>query len=141
MNTLKLLTLLSVICCLSYSAASEPAGTETSEDAELRQLLESWRDTLKGAVEIQRIRVGQGNMSITDFRRTNAELQSAELELARTKAERIDILESSIKEWRALEDRLLAMQAAGLLDRGADLLVKADRIKVEIALYRVRNGE
>lgn len=111
------------------------------EDSELRALLEARRDVLKQAVEILNTSFRQGITSPNAVIAANVALLEAELELAKSKEERLLVLQQLLEHHKQLEQQTEKMFEATLGRREDCLAAKAARLKAEIALHKARKAE
>lgn len=111
------------------------------EDPELRALLEARRDTMKELVRIKESASEVGAGSVREVAVANIALAEAELELARSKDQRIAILEQLLERQRELEQVQQAMRDSGAGQHEDFFAAKAARLKAEIELHKARNAE
>ena len=119
-----------------YGQAQRPLNSEV--DKELRALLIARRDVLKdldAMVSVRRMatdmHIGPGDIGrISQIRQ---ELYRAELELADSKEDRIEILTKALEKQAEAED---FAEARGNDGRDEVFSLKADRIRIEIELHK-----
>ena len=120
------------------------AVTQDPEDKELRALLTSRRDALHDALKAvlanQGVRFPQGSGESSEHADLIMELMNVDLELSRTKEERIAITEAILALIIKREEYQEAQIRAGLDRTSAMLITKANRLKVEIELHKARKA-
>ena len=116
------------------------AVTQESEDKELRVLLTSRRDALKAVLQNRFTRFQQGTEEFGVYADIIIETMKVDLELARTKEERIAVIESFLAMLVDREKRLEAMANAQLAGSSSLFIARADRLKVEIELHKARKA-
>lgn len=138
-TTVVVLVLASIIGLFDCSHPSM-AVSEESEDKELRGLLMARRDALK-AVLADRVKLLQrGTEDSPAYADLIIELMNVDLELAKTKNERIAIVESSLEMFVEREKLQEAKVKASLSSSASLSIAKADRLKLEIELYKARKA-
>ena len=116
------------------------AVTQESEDKELRALLESRRDALRAVVLNQHDGIQTGRGESPQYDEMMIEVMNVELELARTKEERIAIIEATLAGFIKREEIQEAKFNAGVGGASVILITKATRLKVEIELHKARKA-
>lgn len=116
------------------------AVTQESEDKELRTLLESRRDVLKAVLQNQLALLHQGDAESPAYADMVIEVMNVDLELARTKDERIAIIEASLAMLVDREKYQEAKVNAALGSSSSLFIAQADRLKVEIELHKARKA-
>ena len=129
-----------LIVGLMHFGEDSLAVTQESEDKELRALLTSRRDALTAIVVNQHARFQTGQQKFSAYADMVIEMMNVDLELARTKKERIAIIEASLATLVDGEKSLEAKFKIGLSDSPEVLIAKAARLKVEIELYKARKA-
>jgi hypothetical protein len=119
-----------------WPAAALPQAAG-GDSAKVRGLLKDRLAVLRQAAAIAAEAHRRGE-PYSQLARANRAVRRAELELCTTDAERAAVLEKALAGAREAEDQAQAMHKAGLVDGRAPLQAKADRLKAEIALERVR---
>lgn len=138
-TTVVVLVLVSIIGLFDCSHPSM-AVTQESEDKELRGLLMARRNALK-AVLADRVKLfQQGTEDSPAYADLIIELMNVDLELAKTKNERIAIVESSLEMFVEREKLQEAKVKANLSSSALLSIAKADRLKLEIELYKARKA-
>ena len=126
---------------LANSRSQSSAVTQEPEDKELRALLESRRDALKSVLKTQRERGRQGSEGSLGIAGIVSDLMDVELELARTKEERIAIIEASLAMHVQIEQDRESAVKARVVSRSDFLVFKADGLKIEIELYKAKKDK
>ena len=116
------------------------AVTQESEDKELRALLTSRRDALKTVLQNHLAMMEQDYAESPMYADFIVEMMHVDLELARTKDERIAIIEASLAMLVDREKHKEAMVDAALESPSLLFIAKADRLKVEIELHKARKA-
>lgn len=106
-------------------------------------LLKERRDTLRQLAQDVEQCYRAGRATLDSLIRASNLLLEAELDLAKTKAERIAIYEKLVANLRQLEKAAEARHQAGAPGGGVSevLSAKADRLKAEIQLAREKEGD
>ncbi len=138
-RTILFLVLVMIVGLIHFGEDSL-AVTQESEDKELRVLLTSRRDALKAILQNRFTRFQQGTEEFVMYADIVIEMMKVDLELARTKEERIAVIEASLEMLVDREKRLEAMVDAALESSSLLLIAKADRLKVEIELHKARKA-
>jgi hypothetical protein len=133
------LVLLLIVGLIPFGQGSL-AVTQESEDKELRALLKSRREALKVIVANQHTRLHLGREGFSAYADLIIEMMHVDVELARSKQERIAVIEASLGILVDAEDRLEAQFKNGLSDSSEVLIAKADRLKVEIELHKAQKA-
>ena len=133
-----LLCVLATSVCLVMLSQSATSQTEqnTLSDKKLNSLLEELRDTRRQIVEWIELRYSQGNASLDNVIQARIELLDAELDIAKTKAERVRVREEQVKNFLELENLLTQRHKNGEITNVEILAVKAVRLEAEIQLLR-----
>ena len=131
---------LALIVGLIHFGEDSLAVTQESEDKELRVLLTSRRDALKAVLQNRFTRFQQGTEEFGVYADIIIETMKVDLELARTKEERIAVIESFLAMLVDREKRLEAMANAQLAGSSSLFIARADRLKVEIELHKARKA-
>jgi hypothetical protein len=119
---------------------SSMAVTQESEDKELRALLTARREALKSVMADHVARFQQGTEDSPANADLVMELMHVDLELARTKNDRIAIIESSLETLVEREKFVEAKVKASLSSSTSLSMAKADRLKLEIELHKARKA-
>jgi hypothetical protein len=136
-----ILCLVSVLIVgLIHFSEDSLAVTQESEDKELRALLTSRRDALRAIVLNQHARIQTGTEDLREYDEMVIEAMNVELELARTKEERIAIIEAILAGFVKREEYQEAKLNAGVGGTSVMLITKATRLKVEIELHKARKA-
>lgn len=124
-----------------YLFAAQPSQAESTKD--INTLMVERRDVLVKLVEILRNRHQQGIIPIDTFYQAQNDLLSVELELAKTREDRLAALNSQLTNFRSLEQRALELQKVGTRGGEPDavLTATAQRLKVEIQILREQSVE
>lgn len=121
---------------LSRSVTGSPFHQE-SDNHQLRMLLEARRDTLKRLVELVNMEVEGGHAVHTEQSAANLLLTEAELEVARSPAERIACFEKALEFYKEIERQVKARAEIGAVKAVDVLLVRAARLKAEVELKKI----
>lgn len=112
----------------------------TVTDNELRMLLVARRDVLNEALESAIASLdasdGRGVGDLWVIEALQSELSKAELELAESKQDRIDVLTQALERISFFEEQLVSRGEPKL----HHLRVKAERLRVEIELHKVKKS-
>lgn len=138
-RTILSLVLVMIVGLIRFGEGSL-AVTQESEDKELRALLESRRDALRSVVADQHTRLQIGTAELPVYDEMIIEVMNVELELARTKEERIAIIEATLAGFIKREEYHEAKFNAGVGGTSVILITKATRLKVEIELHKARKA-
>ena len=133
-----------VLCVLATSICivifSQPATSQSEQNAisdkKLNSLLAERRDTLRQIVNLVEKGHSEGSESLDNVIRARNELLDAELDIAKTNAERVRIREEQVKNFRDLENVLTQLYKNGETTNIELLEVKAVRLEAEIELLR-----
>ena len=133
-----LLCVLATSVCLVMLSQSATSQTEQStiSDKKLNSLLAELRDTRRQIVEWIELRYRQGNASLDNVIQARIELLGAELDIAKTKAERVRVRQEQVKNFLELENLLSQRHKNGEITNVEILAVKAVRLEAEIQLLR-----
>lgn len=119
---------------LSFAAQSPQAG----KAKDINILMEERRDVLAKIVDVLKRRNQQGLTQLDAVCRAHNELLSAELELAKTREDRLAALNSQLANFQTLENQALEYQKLGV--RGGEVEVvlsaTAGRLQAEIQILR-----
>ena len=123
---------------------SQPAQRADAE--KMNRLMLERRDVLRKIVEVlmSRHRGGIGNKgNFDDVYRAQSELLRAELELAKTKEDRLAVLNSQLANCQSLESLVIQMQKVGVRggEAGNVLVATAARLQAEIQILRESGTE
>ena len=131
---------LAIVCCASAlvagSAARAQQANESDSRSELTRLLTKRRDTLQMRVELLEQRLAQSDAMIDSVVTARNQLLDANLQLATTKNQRLDILRKRIENMRGLEDATKQRHEDGKTTMVSVLAVTAGRLQAEIDLAR-----
>jgi hypothetical protein len=125
-----------VIVVASAIAADWPASRHDGASAQLESLLKERRDVVRKLVEIVNRRYQTGMVTQESVILASNLLLDAELELARTKAERIAVCQKLVGNLRQLEQAAEARHERTMGSADDVLKAKAARLKAEIQLVR-----
>ncbi len=127
---------------LTRGGQGEKATVPDPSDAKKESLLKERRDTLRELVRLTEARYRSGRATLDFVIRASNQLLEAELDQAKTKAERIAIYDKLIANLRELEKILEARQKVGAPGGDmADLLdARTARLKAEIQLSQERSA-
>lgn len=129
-----------LIAGLMHVGKDSFAVTQESEDKELRALLESRRDALRTVLQNHLAMMEQDYAEPPMYADLIVEIMHVDLELARTKEERIAIIEEPfamlVKREKDQKDRV----DAALESESSLFIARADRLKVEIELHKARKA-
>lgn len=112
-------------------------GSDADTDSlSVQDLLVERRDTLKTLVEHVKAQYRAGDATYDSVVAATNSLLEAQLDLATTKTERIEIRKSMVENLRAVEQRLESRRESGLPSWDEYLRAKAARLLAEIRLAR-----
>lgn len=131
---------LASIAGLMYCGDESLAGIQEPEDKELQAWLEARRDTLNKVLAILKAQADAGQGSIIELSRANTLLLEAELEAASSQKEATECFERALEVQAGIEETFKAMEEVGVGSWGDRLMATADRMKVEIDLYKAKKG-
>jgi hypothetical protein len=116
--------------------AAQPAQKADAE--KIKRLMLERRDTLLKIVETFRSRYERGTMKIDAVYRAQSDLLNAELDLAKTREERLAALNSQLANCQAIEARALELQKVGALGGEVEFVLTATaaRLQAEIQILR-----
>ena len=140
MKTTMVVLLLASISGLVYCSHLGMADTQKPEDKELRALLTARRDALKAVMADHVARFQQDTEDSPANAALIMELMHVDLELARTKSERLAIIEASLEILVERETFQEAKVKASLSSSTSLSMAKADRLKLEIELHKARKA-
>jgi hypothetical protein len=125
---------------IAWLASPDTDAQQTDQiqnDKELQQLLSQRRGVLKERFDIIKAGHDDGRHSYKRVISAQDMLLNAELELASTKADRIEIYRKRIENFRFLEELATARVKKALATADEKLLATANRIQAEIDCIRV----
>ena len=129
-----------VVASLAVLLSSQTAGSQdkkpTSPENKINSLLVERRDTLRQLVDSVTAQYKAGRTTLDNVIRARNGLLDAELEIAKTKTERIRIHEERVKNFRDLENAIKRRYTVGKGTYEEMLTAKAARLKSEIELLR-----
>lgn len=133
-----LCVLASSTCIVIFSqTAVSQTQQEAASDKRLNSLLTERRDTLRQVVDLVIVEYRGGAGTIEEIIQAQNALLDAELDIAKTNAERVRIREEQVKNFRELENLLKQRHESGSGITKSELLVaKATRLEAEINLLR-----
>ncbi len=134
-------------CLVAVATSGQPAPApqpqeQATSERHIHDLLVQRRDTLRQLLESLQVNyeagAGQGAATLGDLVRAREELFKAELELAQTKAERLQIHQSRLESLRQVEAIVQARYMVRTMGGSADKLyaAQAARLAAEIDLAR-----
>ncbi|QDU36157.1 hypothetical protein Mal4_04400 [Maioricimonas rarisocia] len=141
MQSTSTLTIVMLACCLVALTHSPPVRSQQPESPRserLQALLTERRDTLRELLEVVTLRHQQGLASIDELVRTRSVVIDAELELAKTRADRLSLLQQQVDNLRELEELTRKRYESSQIPLGPTLTAKAARLAAAIDLERVR---
>ena len=120
---------------------SQPAQRADAE--KMNRLMLERRDVLRKIVEVFMSRHQGGMVKFDDVYRAQSELLRAELELAKTKEDRLAVLNSQLANCQSLESLVIQMQKVGVRggEAGNVLVATAARLQAEIQILRESGTE
>lgn len=125
---------------MSQRSHPHPQTPAIVTDNELRKLLEARRDVLKEALESAGVylqaRQERGVEDLWQIVKLAVELSKAELELAESKQDRIDVLTHALEVVAELEEQLTSRGESRIVQ----LQLKAERLRIEIELHKVKKS-
>ena len=131
---------LAIVCCaialVAGSAARAQQASKSDARSELTRLLTQRRDTLQMRVELLEQRLAQSEATIDSVVTARNQLLDANLQLATTKKQRLEILRKRIDNMRELEDAMKQRHEDGKTTMVSVLAVTAGRLQAEIDLAR-----
>jgi len=145
MNSRLLLTLIVVAAgffCVSLAKPAQSQDQPEPKNAQLEKLLIERRDTARELVAAVEAEYAVGAETVGALVRAQNVLLDAELDLAKTKPERIRIHEQRVKNLRRVEAEIAAKAKLGVAGAStADLKsAQVSRLTAEIELERERAG-
>jgi hypothetical protein len=130
------LLLAALVLAATTRLLGEPAPSKTGDSAEIKTLLVQRRDHLRKAVTAMRAEFEAGRRTLQSVFGTMKQLRDAELELARTPAERqaahLELFKAAVE----IDELLLVAFEAGRVSPTEFHAVRAERLKAEIDLRR-----
>ncbi|MEX1040660.1 MAG: hypothetical protein WDZ51_08525 [Pirellulaceae bacterium] len=138
---LLIITVLGVGLGLLFGTAVTSAENTESQDTEVRKLLLQKRDILQQQVKhfTQAHLMGKANYG--EVLDAQMEVLGVELELAGSKADRIAVLESRVKNRQVLEVQMESQFRTGGVTQDKILTAKTEQIDAQIALLREKARE
>jgi len=133
--------ILSVILLDNAGAADPSPAKPGGPPKTIETLLIERRDTLRTAVHWRDAQYASGSIDLPVVIRAKQALANAELEVARTKAERLAVRQKQIDNLRELEHVVEHRVQAGIVSEVDVLEIKAERLKAEIDLLREQGRE
>ena len=134
-SLLYLIVVLSIACVAGSFTIAQQA-TESDSHAALNELLTKRRDTLKQRVDVLEQMHADGSLSLTAVLAGRDQLLDAELQLAKTKEQRLTLYQKRLDNMRALEDMVKKRYEAGQITLDSTLSARAARLQAEIDLLR-----
>lgn len=129
-----------VVASLGVMLSSQTAGSQdekpTSPENKINSLMVERRDTLRQLVDSVTAQYKAGRTTLDNVIRARNGLLDAELEIAKTKTERIRIHEERVKNFRDLENAIKQRYTVGKGTHEEMLTAKAARLKSEIEFLR-----
>ena len=126
------------IACLAFSFTIAQQATESDSHAALNELLTKRRDTLKTRVDVLEQMHADGRLPLTTVVAGRDQLLDAELQLAKTKEQRLLLYQKRIENMRALEDTIKRRYENGRSSLESALSATAARLQAEIDLLRAK---
>ncbi len=126
------------VVVVSAIAADTPRPASSEASKQLESLLQERRDTCRKLVEYVESQRRTGQVDIPSWIRASNQLVEAELDMAKTKAERIALRQKLVANLKQAEEFAEARDKMGFgLDTAkTSLETKAARLKAEIELAR-----
>ena len=121
------------------AGASEPGVAEgrNSRESELQQLLTERKKVLSRIVESMKLFLDSGRAGIDEYRDANIALLRAEMDLCKTRNERLDILQKIVQFHTECEAQVARRAAAEGRATGMDVnKAKVARLEAQIELAR-----
>jgi hypothetical protein len=134
------------IVSFSKNGGEQPAkelstcNVQAVEDGELRKLLEAYRDSVAQAIVAKTASSRRGQFDDRELSHLIRDHVDACLELAKTKAERMEIMETYLKQATAVNVEAKAKAEAEIGSHLYALLTTTERIRAEIALHKERKA-
>ena len=140
MKSIAIALLCVLAACLGVVACSQPAESQeerqTSSDNKISDLLAQRRDTLHQLVEWVVAQRNDGAAALGDVIQAKNDLLDAELDIAKTKKERIRIRKEQVENFRLLENAMTFQHKEGGIAGNEVWVAKAARLEAEIKLLR-----
>lgn len=124
------------IACVAGSFTIAQQTTESDSQAVLNELLKKRRDTLAERVVALEKKLAEGQLKIESVVAARDQLLDAELQLVKTKKQRVAIYQKRIDNMRELEASLKLQYENGIATPESLLLATAARLQAEIDLAR-----
>jgi hypothetical protein len=144
MKSITTFSALALAVFFSFVLMSRPVESQDSRpaaaDVKINKLQVERRDTLRRLLEVVTVRHRAGQGTVDNVIRAQAGLLDAELQLARTKEERIRMHEERVKNARGLENVLEHQYTAAHVSIDQWLTAKAARLQAEIDLLHEQAG-
>ena len=129
-----------LVASLGVLLCNQPAESQDQQQAapdnRINSLLAERRETLRQLVDAITARYTAGHRTLDNVIHARNGLLDAELEMAKTSAERIQIHEDRVQNFRALENAVKQRHKAGQATIDEMLVAKAARLEAEIELLR-----
>ncbi len=143
---MKLRSSIALVAILSIAGVAGSFGyaqqeTESDSRAVLNELLTERRDTLAKRVVTLETKFAQGQLIIDAVIAARDQLLDAELQLVKTKKQRVAIYQKRIDNMRELEDSVKRRLDNGLATPESLLSATAARLQAEIDLVREGDGD
>ena len=136
----KLIVLLSALFLVSATQAqAEPPAKNTATQVE--SLMKERRDVLQNIAQMLNAQYRVGTAGIDRVVSATNKLADAELELAKTKDERIAVCRKQVESCRDFEKLCQARHEVGIVTQADVLIATAERLKAEIQLLREQAGD
>ena len=126
------------IACVAGSFTVAQQATESDSHAALNELLTKRRDTLKTRVEVLEQMHANGRLNLTTVLAGRDQLLDAELQLSKTKEQRLTLYQMRIENMRAIEDTVKRRYENGRSSLESVLSATAARLQAEIDLLRAQ---
>ena len=139
-SSIALIVILSTVS-VADSFAFAQQETESDSSVVLNELLTERRDTLAKRLATLETKSAQGQLKIDAVIAARDQLLDAELQLAKTKEQRLAIFQKRIDNMRELEDSVKLQNENGLATPESLLAATAARLQAEIDLVRERGGD
>lgn len=127
--------LVAIVCFSTWTNAQNDAAKPNDN---LRRLLNARCDTLQERVDALEVAFSNRKVDIDHVLRAECDLLDAKLELATQRAQRVAILEEVVTKMRRIEDVTAQLVQSGNVPSYDLMLAKAERLKAEVKLLRVR---
>jgi outer membrane protein TolC len=121
-------------CADSFSSAAQNDGGDLK--TKITELMTQRRDTLRERFTAVQARYNSGTMSVDAVITANDDLLDAELELASSKPERLELCKKRVENLRGLEKVLAQRHEQGSASIESKLLATAARLQAEIDCLR-----